>query len=67
MFHMKVSRSISKLLIGQLVEIHISLSVPEEEKNMTTVLKLNMAEACVQDIDSDWDSSSFENDNYNDD
>ena len=35
-------------------------------KNVNTVLKLNM-DTCVEDIESDSDSSSFDNDDFSDD
>ena len=53
---------------GHLVERDISLAFPEEgKKNVSTVLKLNMADACVEDVQSDSYSSSFDNDDYSDD
>ena len=36
-------------------------------KNVNTALKLNMADTRVEDIESDSDSSSFDNDDYSDD
>ena len=38
-----------------------------ELKNVNTVLKLNMADTRVEDIESDSDSSSFDNDDFSDD
>ena len=38
-----------------------------ELKNVNTVLKVNMADTRVEDIESDSDSSSFDNDDFRDD
>ena len=38
-----------------------------ELKNVNTVLELNMADTRVEDIESDSDSSSFDNDDFGDD
>ena len=35
-----------------------------ELKNVNTVRKMNMADTRVEDIESDSDSSSFDNDDY---
>ena len=34
-------------------------------KNVNTALKLNKADTCLEDIKSDLDSYSFDNDDYN--
>ena len=36
-------------------------------KNVNTVVKLNMADTRVEDIETDLDSSSFDNDDFSDD
>ena len=36
-------------------------------KNVNTVLKMNMADTCVEDIESVSDSSSFDNNDFSDD
>ena len=57
-------------LCCQMTQIVSNTTTPKlnmELKNVNTVRKMNMADTRVEDIESDSDSSSFDNDDYSDD
>ena len=53
--------------MAQIVSNTTTPKLNMELKNVSTVLKLNMADIRVEDIESDSDSSSFDNDDFSDD
>ena len=50
--------------MAQIVSNTTTPKLDMELKNVTTVLKMNMADTCVEDIESDSDSSSFDNNDF---
>ena len=53
--------------MAQIVSNTTTRKLNMELKNVNTVLNLNMADTHVEDIKSDSDSSSFDNDDFSDD
>ena len=53
--------------MAQIVSNTITAKLNMELKNINTVLELNMADTNVEDVKSDSDSSSFDNDDFTDD
>ena len=53
--------------MAQIVSNTTTPKLNMELKNVNTVLKLNMADTRVKDIESDSYSSSFDNDDFSDD
>ena len=53
--------------MAQIVSNTTTPKLNMELKNVNTVLKMNMADTRVEDIESDPDSSSFDNNDFSDD